>query len=180
MKAVMLCTVCLAALLVALPAFAVDESPSTSGEQDVSVVVPGVFWLGWDHDPGKNVGDTVYFNLTEADIVRTDGPGGGGWAERINTDTLSAHSNYDDTSLKCVGPADWDSIGDGDGVFDLWVDWGTGFQHFPLAGSGRWILHHFNGGVNQDWNISYKLTGLGLDDRPDTYNATITYELSHT
>lgn len=147
-------------------AFAATDSAS----QNVRVVVPGIFWIGWSDDPTREEGNVVEFNLGEDELL------GGGYLERLDTDILSAVSNYNATDIVVSNPFGWIPDDDGDGDFDLYIDWGAGYRKFPLGGTNKYIVKDANG-LNGDWNISYKLEGFGMEDDPDTYRTYIYFTL---
>jgi len=165
------CAVCLIAMLAVFGLARMACAASGSGDQGLNLHVPPVFWIGWDGDPNKHEGDPVYFELTEEEIL------GNQFVYRNDTDTLSAASNYKGTDLYAQW-SDWHAQNGGTCYFDLWISWGTGWRKFPLSTSDKYIVKNKKG-LDDDWDISYRLKGMSLEDDPDEYSTTITFTLEH-
>jgi hypothetical protein len=161
-----------AALLVAFTvnAFAVDAGSPDDEQGTVTVLIPGIFHLDL-------TGTADYgFTPSEAQILAgsslTSGPLG----------TLHAYSNYNSTDIN-VSRSTWLPVGnplsDGDFVLKTKKYGDSGFNTTiddvtPVL-YGTWL----DGANNAQNVINYELSGLGVEDDPDTYSTTVTYSMTH-
>ena len=145
---------------------------SSSGSQGLNLYVPPLFWIGWDDNPDDDEGNPVLFELTEEDMLSNQ------FVYQNDTDTLSARSNYKGTDLWAQWDG-WHAQNGGTCYFELWIGWGEGWRKFPLSTSDKYIVKNKKG-LDKDWDISYRLKGMSLEDDPDTYSTTITFTLEHS
>lgn len=171
LKLGVLCAACLIALCFTHAALAAGSS-----NQGIDMHIPPVFWLGWDGHECDDEGDDVIYNLNESQIMAGE-QNPNYYIARMDTDQLSARSNYRHTSLQVTGGDEWAGALGGDGDFDLRIDWGSGWRW--LDGDTEYIFSNRNG-IDSHWHISYRLYHMGLEDDPDAYTTTVVFTLSHT
>jgi hypothetical protein len=162
-------TTLIATLALVTHAFAANPEQGT-----VTLTVPGIFHLQFNSGNGN-----ASFSPTEVQIETA-----GSFIQSAVVGVLGMSSNYNGTKLY-VSRTDWVPVGNpaSDGEFTLTVRRHISMGNIqfvtvpngPPVQIGDWP----NGMANATYNLNYRLSDYTVADDPDTYNATVTFTLTH-